>query len=413
MATSSHSSVAGKGIPILFYAGESLGKKDKGAAAAILLLPTGQRASIKQLLSSVSATEAAYRALLIGLHKAWQLGIHQIEVKGHDETVFNQVNGLAEIEEPILRHLHREVMMVMKQFDRVMVEWIPLDQNRSACQTAQKCLAEVTRPGGISDSAPMAIAPEIGRLIKLGNRATAKDFRALKQETDEFSFKSLDELRHHIPVRVQDMLALQWNGDEQELAEMYRWYLRGLPPRLIARKFQLEGAISTQGENYKLPWEDQLRSHSATNNAFDTLTNEPFLDEVFTDSRDDFREIQFLPPTPPPLFAPLEEIDLPLEEVFSLTEPGFTPSVETLAAGPLPLAEGQEDPFSTANDEQYQERLSHIKDTLPSVDRVQQIVSMTMHLSPADKTRLVKELAQFPELSNQFLRAIAERLKPS
>lgn len=413
MATSPTPSVAGKGIPILFYAGESLGKKDRGAAAAILLLPTGQRASIKQLLSSVSDTEAAYRGLLIGLHKAWQLGIHQIEVKGHDETVFNQVNGLAEIEEPMLRHLHREVMMVMKQFDRVMVEWIPSDQNRSACQTAQKCLAEGAGLEIVDNSGPKAIAPEIVRLIKLGHRATAKDFRNLKQELDEFSVKSLDELRHHIPVRVQDMLALQWNGDEQELAEMYRWYLRGLPPNLIVRKFQLEGSTSPQGENHKLPWEDQLRGHNTSGSFYDTLTNEPFIDEVFSDYSHNPGQPQFPPPTPQPFFAPLEEIDLPLEEVFSLTEPSFTLPVEPRHTVPISLTDRQEDPFSTANDEQYQERLSHIKDTLPSIDRVQQIVSMTMHLSPADKTRLVKELAQFPELSNQFLTAIAERLKPS
>ncbi|MEB3161098.1 MAG: reverse transcriptase-like protein, partial [Synechocystis sp.] len=109
MATPTYSTIAGKGIPILLYAGETLGQHGQGAAAAILLLPTGRRSTISQLLSSVSPTEAAYRALIIGLHKAQQLGLSQLEVKGHNETVFNQVNGLAPLNEPHLRPLHREV----------------------------------------------------------------------------------------------------------------------------------------------------------------------------------------------------------------------------------------------------------------------------------------------------------------
>jgi ribonuclease HI len=226
MANSPPSNGTGNSIPILFYAGEALGQKGQGAAVAILLLPTGKRTSVKQSLGSVTSNEASYRALLIGLQKAWQLGIREIEVKGHNEKVFNQVNGLEEIDQPPLRHLHREVLTVMKQFDRVMVEWIPLDQNRPAYQTVQKCLATAAR----------------------------------------------------------------------------------------------------------------------------------------------------------------------------------SPKVHGL---PLP------DPFATDHGDLYQEGPSEAKDTVPTVDQVQQIVSMIMDLSPREKTRLVKDLAQLPELSNQFLTAIADRLKLS
>jgi hypothetical protein len=72
-----------------------------------------------------------------------------------------------------------------------------------------------------------------------------------------------------------------------------------------------------------------------------------------------------------------------------------------------------QDPFATANDGFYEERIKHSKDTLPSVDRVQQIMGMILHLPPADQGRLVQELALFPELSNQFLTAIASQLKRS
>ncbi|WP_322742750.1 reverse transcriptase-like protein [Synechocystis salina] len=356
---------------------------------AILLLPTGKRTSVKQLLASVTSAEASYRALLIGLQKARQLGIHEIEVKGHNEKVFNQVNGLEEIDQLPLRHLHREVVTVMKQFERVMVEWIPLDQNRPAYQTVQKCLATAAGAPNVN-GLPRPIAPEIVRLIKLGHRVTAKDLQALQSQLDEFSRQSLASLRRRIPVQVQDKLALQWNGDESQLAEMYRWYLRGLPPDLIVRKFQLEALASAPGQNQKLPWEDQLLSQVAA--------------PTFTDARDDLGHIEFVPPPPPPFFVPLEEGNLAPGEGFSLTEPGLAEQA---------LASTAPDPFATDHDDLYQEQLSRAKDTLPTVDQVQQIVSMIMDLPPGEKTRLVKDLAQLPELSNQFLTAIADRLKPS
>ncbi|MBE9175866.1 reverse transcriptase-like protein [Synechocystis salina LEGE 06155] len=396
MANSSTSSSTGKSVPILFYAGEALEQKGQGAAVAILLLPTGKRTSVKQLLASATSAEASYRALLIGLQKARQLGIHEIEVKGHNEKVFNQVNGLEDIDQLPLRHLHREVVAVMKQFERVMVEWIPLDQNRPAYQTVQKCLATVAGHPKASGS-PRPIAPEIVRLVKLGNQATAQDFQALQSKLDEFSRQSLAALRRHIPLEIQDRLALQWNGDESQLAEMYRWYLRGLPPDFIVRKFQLEALASAPSQDQKLPWEDQLLSQ---------VTPQPgvFAAPAFTDVRDDFGHIDFAPPPPPPLFAPLGGGNLVPRESFSLTEPGFSGS---------PMASTASDPFATDHDNLYQDQLGQAKDTLPTVDQVQQIVSMIMDLPPGEKTRLVKDLAQLPELSNQFLTAIADRLKPS
>ncbi|WP_228024292.1 reverse transcriptase-like protein, partial [Synechocystis salina] len=387
MANSPPPSSAGKSVPILFYAGEALGQKGQGAAVAILLLPTGKRTSVKQLLASVTSAEASYQALLIGLQKARQLGIHEIEVKGHNEKVFNQVNGLEEIDQLPLRHLHREVVTVMKQFERVMVEWIPLDQNRPAYQTVQKCLATAAAAPKIN-GLPRPIAPEIVRLVKLGHRATARDFQALQSQLDEFSRQSLAALRRRIPVQIQDRLALQWNGDESQLAEMYRWYLRGLPPDFIVRKFQLEAPAP--GQNQKLPWEDQLLNQVAV--------------QTFTDARDELGHIEFAPPPPPPFFAATEGRNLPPREGFSPTEPGL---------GEPAMASTAPDPFATDHDDLYQEQLSRAKDTLPTVDQVQQIVSMIMDLSPGEKTRLVKDLAQLPELTNQFLTAIADRLKPS
>jgi len=408
MATPTHSTIAGKGIPVLLYAGETLGQQGQGAAAAILLLPSGRRSTISQLLSSVSTTEATYRALIIGLHKAQQLGLSRLEVKGHNEGVFNQVNGLAPLNEPALRPLHREVILLLRQFEQATVEWISLEQNRPACKAVQRCLTEAFGHNQ-SNTSQRSPNPDILRLIQRGNQATPADFKALSQELDEFSLKSLNELRSLIPVGVQDIFALQWSGREEELAEMYRWYLRGVPPNLAIKKVHLDAGTAAQPPtDNKLPWEGQLKGHHWGEGAHDTLNGEAFMPGS-AEEKD-----LFSPPTPPPLLTPLEEIDLPLEEVFALM--GTDPDPLNQAAvsqgdrrgGAFP---GAQDPFATANDGLYEERIGHSKDTLPSVDRVQQIVWMVLHLSPADQGRLVQELALFPELSNQFLTAIANQLK--
>lgn len=47
------------------------------------------------------------------------------------------------------------------------------------------------------------------------------------------------------------------------------------------------------------------------------------------------------------------------------------------------------------------------RETLPSGDRVQQVISMIMHFSEEEKSALMYELVQFPELTNKVLTAIA------
>ena len=51
------------------------------------------------------------------------------------------------------------------------------------------------------------------------------------------------------------------------------------------------------------------------------------------------------------------------------------------------------------------------RQTLPSGDRVQQVISMIMHFSEEEKSALMYELVQFPDLTNKVLTAIAAQVK--
>jgi len=376
----------GPPVPTLLYAGESGDPGGQGGAAAIILLPNGQRFTVSQLLSFASADEADYQALIIGLRKAHQLGLQRLTAKGHSEVVFNQINGLADARAPKLRALHREALRLLRQFEGAALEWIPAEQNRPACRAVSRCIEEAL---GLESASEKRTPPAIARLIQLGDQASETDYNALGKEVDGFSLKSLTELRPLVPLGVQDIIALHWQGEEEELCQMYRWYLRGLPPDLAIRKVKLETQAQTPPLPEKLPWEDQLQGEVSAENWF----FESFLEEAPEAA------LELLPQPKPlgPAFEPLEQVEVPLEALF--------------IPGPPPSEEWQ-DPFSTATGEVEESApADRSRETLPSVDRVQQILAMILQLSEADKTRLISELAQFPELSNAFLAAIARRLQ--
>ncbi len=392
---------------MMLYAGESREKEKLAAAAAIILLPNGRRLTISQLLTVATTTEADYQALIIGLRKARKLGLQGIEIKGHSEVVFNQINGLVEVRSESLQLLMREAKRLLRTFDRATVELISAEQNRPARKALYRCFAEVLGHSATSATHPRkSLTAEILNLIQLGDQAKKEDYLVLGSVEDDLAQLSLDKLRPKVPLAVQDLMALQWNGDETELTQMYRWYLRGLPPNLAIGKVVSERTSNPGVLITKLPWEGQLREEVSmqieTGDIFDATLEPIFL----ADMDDETSPISIIPPASPAPLDPLDPLDFSLEDVFLSN---VTPDSDAPAAG---FFQNFLDPFSTAGEELDDQKLrDRVKDTLPSVDRVQQILGMIMHLSETDKTRLVQELTQFTEITNRWLQAIANDYK--
>jgi len=385
----------GSTLPILLYAGESRGAEGQGGAAAVLLLPNGRRFTVSQILSFASEAEADYQALIIGLRRARKLGLQRLMVKGDSELIFNQVNGLLEAPADKLRVLFREVMRLLRQFDQASLEWIPPEQNRPARRAVQRCIEEALGQEQQKGRGGKNMSPALAHLIQLGPQATDADFEALGKIVDSFSLKSLAELRSAVPLPVQDILALHWQGEEEELCQMYRWYLRGLPADLAIRKAQLDTLVSVQPPPHKLPWEDQLRGQLSTGIPWEWTA-------VAEEPPEEPLELYPPPPSQNSTLEPLESLELPLESLllqesqnnFTLEEPVWLAPLSTATAEPSIMPE-----------------TDRSRETLPNVDRVEQILGMVLHLSSADKARLVNELAQFPEITHFFLTAIAANLQ--
>jgi ribonuclease HI len=96
----------------------------------------------------------------------------------------------------------------------------------------------------------------IQKLISLGDRARQNDYRKLKSGRDSFTSKNIAQLKAIIPESIRQEIDRDWEGNEQYLAKVYRWFLRGLPPTMAKQKviFDAETEAKFTGKH---PWKTE------------------------------------------------------------------------------------------------------------------------------------------------------------
>jgi ribonuclease HI len=72
---------------------------------------------------------AEYRALLLGLARARELGAREVEVVNDSQLVARQVTGEYRVKKPDLRPLHAEALAALGAFDRWSIRSVPREQN--------------------------------------------------------------------------------------------------------------------------------------------------------------------------------------------------------------------------------------------------------------------------------------------
>ncbi len=75
---------------------------------------------------------AEYRALLAGLQKALEIGVHRIEVRADSELLVRQINGDYRVKSAKLRPLHAQAMSLLERFGRWSVRHVPRQKNARA-----------------------------------------------------------------------------------------------------------------------------------------------------------------------------------------------------------------------------------------------------------------------------------------
>ena len=72
---------------------------------------------------------AEYRALLLGLERARELGAREVEVVNDSQLVARQVTGEYRVKKPDLRPLHAEALAALGGFERWSIRSVPREQN--------------------------------------------------------------------------------------------------------------------------------------------------------------------------------------------------------------------------------------------------------------------------------------------
>jgi ribonuclease HI len=118
---------------VIHVDGGSRGNPGPAAVAAVLSTPEGEVvADAKETIGIASNNVAEYKALLLGLQRARELGASEVEVVNDSELIQKQINGQYKVKHPDMKPLYAESIAALSSFDSWLVRSVPRAQNKDA-----------------------------------------------------------------------------------------------------------------------------------------------------------------------------------------------------------------------------------------------------------------------------------------
>jgi ribonuclease HI len=113
--------------------GGARGNPGPAAAAVVLSTPDGEVVDrAHELLGVTTNNVAEYRALLLGLRRARELGAGEVDVVNDSELIARQVTGAYRVKHADLKPLHAQALRALGEFDRWSIRSVPRAQNAQA-----------------------------------------------------------------------------------------------------------------------------------------------------------------------------------------------------------------------------------------------------------------------------------------
>jgi ribonuclease HI len=113
--------------------GGSRGNPGPAAAAAVLSTPGGEVVDEATQVNGVHTNNVAeYRALLLGLRRARELGADEVEVVNDSELIAKQVTGDYKVKHAAMRPLYLEAMEALRGFGAWRIRTVPRAENADA-----------------------------------------------------------------------------------------------------------------------------------------------------------------------------------------------------------------------------------------------------------------------------------------
>ncbi len=123
--------------------GGARGNPGPAAIAAVVTDPAGRPLeSIGRMIGRATNNVAEYRALLLGIERARELGASEVELVGDSELVVKQVKGEYRVKDAGLRPLHAEVRAALEGFERWSIRHVRREHNAAADRLVNETLDE-------------------------------------------------------------------------------------------------------------------------------------------------------------------------------------------------------------------------------------------------------------------------------
>ncbi len=113
--------------------GGARGNPGPAAIAAVVSAPDGEVLTERaQTIGPATNNVAEYRALLLGIELARELGATEVALVGDSELIVRQVEGRYKVKDAGLRPLHAQVREALGRFERWSIEHVRREQNAAA-----------------------------------------------------------------------------------------------------------------------------------------------------------------------------------------------------------------------------------------------------------------------------------------
>ena len=129
---------------IIHVDGASKGNPGAAAVGATIKDEHGQLiATISERIGHATNNQAEYRAVIVALEKAIDMGVAEVELRADSELVVKQLNGQYRVKKAALKHLYERVRQLQGKLELLTVRHIPREQNAEADNLANKAFASI------------------------------------------------------------------------------------------------------------------------------------------------------------------------------------------------------------------------------------------------------------------------------
>ncbi|MGH2804495.1 MAG: ribonuclease HI family protein [Thermoleophilaceae bacterium] len=126
--------------------GGARGNPGPAAVAAVATSPDGDALGERSAyIGEATNNVAEYRALLLGLQLARDLGASEVEVVNDSELVARQIGGEYKVKHAGLRPLYLDAMRALREFDGWAVRSVRRAENERADELVNEALDEALR----------------------------------------------------------------------------------------------------------------------------------------------------------------------------------------------------------------------------------------------------------------------------